>query len=141
MGSPLILVCFTVIASAALLHVAAKKHPDVESEHVPGFAIHVNGEKFRVVVLLRKLYPNRTFSSGFRFQEDLSDIVSIKRAGALLEATKPIGGWTRLKESFESYMEDVVIEMSVVENGNPELALFGTVLAAHGWGDVRNSTM
>lgn len=89
----------------ALLHVAAVVHPGVQSERIFAFAEPVNGD--RILAILRKLYPNRSFPSSFKADEDLSDIVPRKRAEALL---REMGrdGWTSMEESIKRNTEDIV---------------------------------
>lgn len=88
-----------------LLHVAAVIHPGVQSERIFAFAEPVNGD--RVLAILRKLYPSRSFPANFQAEEDVSDIVPRKRAEALL---REMGrhGWTSLEESIKRNTEDLV---------------------------------
>ncbi|KAM0507801.1 hypothetical protein D7B24_007346 [Verticillium nonalfalfae] len=96
---------FVDVQDDALLHCAAVLHPDVQSERVFAFAEPVNGDK--VLAVLRKLYPSRSFPDNFRAEEDLTDIAPRKRAEALL---RDLGreGWTSLEESIKGNTEDLV---------------------------------
>lgn len=89
---------------AALLHVAAAIHPGVVSERIFAFAGPVNGNT--IVGALRKLYPDRTFPPDFQSDEDLSEIVPIKRATELL---RDMGqdGFTSLEECLRRNTKDV----------------------------------
>lgn len=88
----------------ALLHVAAVIHPGVQSERVFAFAEPVNGD--RVLAVLRKLYPGRSFPSNFQSEEDLNEIAPRARAEQLL---RDMGkdGWTSLEESVKRNTEDI----------------------------------
>ncbi|EGY14671.1 hypothetical protein VD0002_g7200 [Verticillium dahliae] len=96
---------FVDVQDDALLHCAAALHPDVQSERVFAFAEPVNGDK--VLAVLRKLYPSRSFPDNFRAEEDLTEIVPRKRAEALL---RDMGreGWTSLEASIKGNTEDLV---------------------------------
>ena len=89
----------------ALLHVAAAIHPDVQSERIFAFAEPVNGD--RVLAILRKLYPTRSFPEDFSAGEDKSEIVPRKRAEALLRSMGR-DGWTSLENSIRRNTEDLV---------------------------------
>ncbi|KAI1167834.1 aldehyde reductase [Nemania serpens] len=96
---------FVDVEDDALLHVAAVIHPGIESERIFAFAEPENGNV--LLAILRKLYPDRTFPADFQSDEDLSDIVPIKRAEAIL---RDMGkdGWTSLEESVRRTTEDLV---------------------------------
>ncbi|KAL9941454.1 hypothetical protein ACHAQF_003640 [Verticillium nonalfalfae] len=104
-ANPQTLEYFVDVQDDALLHCAAVLHPDVQSERVFAFAEPVNGDK--VLAVLRKLYPSRSFPDNFRAEEDLTDIAPRKRAEALL---RDLGreGWTSLEESIKGNTEDLV---------------------------------
>ena len=90
----------------ALLHVAAVIHPAVQSERIFAFAEPVNGD--RVLTILRKLYPSRTFPANFQAEGDVSDVtVPRKRAETLLQEMSG-HGWTSLEESVRRNTEDLV---------------------------------
>ncbi|KAI0966747.1 aldehyde reductase [Xylaria arbuscula] len=95
---------FVDVQDAALLHVAAAIHPDIQSERVFAFAEAANGNA--IVGALRKLYPDRTFPPDFQSDEDLSEIVPSKRAAALL---RDMGqdGFTSLEECMRRNTKDV----------------------------------
>ncbi|KAF6823073.1 aldehyde reductase protein [Colletotrichum plurivorum] len=95
---------FVDVQDDALLHVAAMIHPDVQSERVFAFAEPVNGD--RVLAVLRKLYPGRSFPANFQSEEDLNEIVPRARAERLL---RDMGkdGWTSLEESVKRNTEDI----------------------------------
>ncbi|KAF6796513.1 aldehyde reductase protein [Colletotrichum musicola] len=95
---------FVDVQDDALLHVAAVIHPHVQSERVFAFAEPVNGD--RVLAVLRKLYPSRSFPADFQSEEDLNEIVPRARAEQLL---RDMGkdGWTSLEESIKRNTEDI----------------------------------
>lgn len=84
------------VQDVALLHVAAAIHPGVESERIFAFAEPFNGD--RLLAILRKLYPDRSFPANFQSDQDLSNIVPRKRAEEIL---RDMGsdGWTSLEET------------------------------------------
>ena len=96
---------FVDVQDTAILHVAAAIHPGVQSERIFAFAEPVNGDK--VLAVLRRLYPRRSFPAEFQAQEDLSCIVPRGRAEALLREVSG-HGWTSLQESIRRNTEDLV---------------------------------
>ena len=101
----LMLEYFIDVQDTALLHVAAAIHTGVKSERIFGFAEQVSGH--RILAILRKLYPGRTFPAEFQPADDLSNIVGRPRAEELL---RDVGqkGWTSLEESIRKNTEDLV---------------------------------
>ncbi|KAI0532782.1 aldehyde reductase [Xylaria digitata] len=97
---------FVDVQDTALLHAAAVIHPDVESERIFSFAEPLNGDK--MLAILRKLYPDRTFPENFQGDNDLSDIVPRKRALELLRDMGKTEGWTSLEESIRRNTENLV---------------------------------
>jgi nucleoside-diphosphate-sugar epimerase len=97
---------FVDVQDTALLHVAAVIHPDVKSERVFSFAEPVNGDK--MLAIMRKLYPDRTFPENFQGDEDLSDIVPRQRALELLSDMGKTEGWTSLEESIRRNTADLI---------------------------------
>ncbi|KAI1116065.1 aldehyde reductase [Nemania sp. NC0429] len=96
---------FVDVEDDALLHVAAVIHPGVESERIFAFAEPENGDL--LLAILRKLYPGRKFPANFQSDKDLSNIVPIKRAEALLREMGK-DGWTSLEESIRRNTEDLI---------------------------------
>ncbi|KAI1145431.1 aldehyde reductase [Nemania diffusa] len=93
------------VQDTALLHVAAAIHPDVRSERIFAFSEPVNGR--RILAVLRKLYPERSFPGDPNDGDDLSNIVPRKRAENLL---RELGkdGWTSLEDSIKWNTQDLV---------------------------------
>ena len=89
----------------ALLHVAAAIHPGIKLERIFAYAEPYNGD--RILAILRKMYPNRTFCPDFHAEKNLCDIVPRGRAEQIL---REIGkdGWTSLEESIKRSTRSLV---------------------------------
>jgi len=88
---------FVDVRDDARLHVAALLHPEVRSERIFAFAEAKNAE--RVVAVLRKAFPERTFDLPGGLGKDLSVVEGKERAEGLL---KWLGrkGWIGLEECY-----------------------------------------
>lgn len=90
---------YIAVQDAALLHVAALLHPDVQSERIFGFAEPKNANA--MLKLYKGLYPSRKFAEEDPEEgEDLAVVVERDRAEELLGW---IAGkkWTRMKDSLK----------------------------------------
>ncbi|TEA10824.1 Aldehyde reductase 2 [Colletotrichum sidae] len=95
---------FIDVEDTALLHVAGAVLPDVEGERIFGFGEAFNYDK--VLDILRRQNPGRTFHDNYEGSEYLFDVEPRGRAEELL---KRVGGhgWTSLEESLLRNTEEV----------------------------------
>lgn len=94
------------VVDAAMLHVAAILHPDVDGERIFGYAYPKNWTN--TFEYLRELYPERQFANAPEDEgEDKGNILGRPRAEELLKWVKG-SGWTEYKVSLKGVCDTLV---------------------------------